>query len=96
MTFIIGTPHRHNEGYICTQYSAHHAKREGGIQSCTHCQAVVELKGAEDWCPKCDAVICPSCAFKMPTQGCTPFIKQVEQALEVAYRRSQLRKILGT
>jgi hypothetical protein len=41
------------------------------------------------------APICGPCADRMQTRGCEPFIKQIEQALEAGYRRSQFRKLAG-
>ncbi|MCS6946262.1 MAG: DUF530 domain-containing protein [Steroidobacteraceae bacterium] len=62
---------------------------------CSHCQRLIPLHKIEHWCAKCDKAVCDSCASRLVTEGCLPFVKQVEDAMERNYRRSQLVKLLG-
>jgi hypothetical protein len=84
--------------------AAHEGMEEADILCCPHCQATVNLQawrkerseGGGGWCRKCAAPVCGPCLTRMLTHGCEPFIKSVDKALELAYRRTQNRKILGT
>lgn len=94
---IIGTPHTHNAGYFLNNSSSAR-KEQADIQICTHCETVVYMqKWQEDggWCGKCMAPICGSCADRMLTFGCEPFIKRIEAAFESAVQLKQHRKMVG-
>jgi len=76
---------------------------ESDITLCPHCQTTIRLQdwkkereqGGGGWCRKCFAPVCGPCLTLMLTHGCQPFIKLVDKALELNYRRSQNQKILG-
>lgn len=99
MTFIIGTPHTHNSGYYRNDDTPSGGSlSEADIQTCTHCQKILKMnlwKEDGGFCGRCMAPICGTCADKMLTNGCEPFIKQIEQSLESDYKKKQFRKIAG-
>lgn len=90
----IGTPHTRGAGYLLDGLSLNASQRtESDMASCTHCQKAIRLqqwqkKGA--WCNRCFAPICLRCGKLMQTQGCTPFIKMIEQYAEQMVRFDQL------
>lgn len=75
--------------------------REFDFLTCPHCQAGINLQnwrrmdGQSGWCPNCSAPICGACANKLLTEGCTPFIRKVEEILRKEYRDVQFRKLAG-
>lgn len=83
--------------------AAHQGVEEADIVLCPHCQATIRLQdwrkereqGGGGWCRQCFAPVCGPCLTRMLTEGCQPFIKMVDKALELAYRRKQNQKILG-
>lgn len=94
---IIGTPHTHNAGYFLNNSSSAR-KEQADIQLCTHCETVIFLQKWKDdggWCSRCMAPICGSCADRMLTFGCEPFIKRIETAFETAVKLKQHRKMVG-
>jgi hypothetical protein len=99
MTFIIGTPHTKNAGYLGAETGGHNNRKvEADIKTCTHCQAAINMtvwKEDGAWCGKCQAPICGPCGDKMLTQGCLPYVKRLEMILESDEQRAQLRRILG-
>lgn len=99
MTFIIGTPHTHNAGYLGAETGGHRSKKvEADIKTCTHCQAAINMQAWKEdgaWCGKCQAPICGHCGDLMVTQGCLPYVKRLEMILESDEQRAQLRRLLG-
>jgi hypothetical protein len=101
MTFIIGTPHTRNAGYLCNNQDLSIAKREeADIRTCTHCQTVIKMKEWRDdgaWCSKCNAPVCAHgvCAKKTEELGCIPYIKYIETVLEGQTSLEQFRKMAG-
>jgi len=52
--------------------------------TCCHCQAIVPIRKyvkQGGWCYNCDATVCWPCYNRMQTEGCAPFMRQVEIAL---------------
>jgi hypothetical protein len=101
MSIIIGgTPHSRHAGYLMNDNRASgHGLKEADIYVCEHCQVIIEVpiwKEDGGWCGHCQHPICGKCADDMLRNGCVPFMKKLEQALEADYRRQQNRKILGT
>jgi hypothetical protein len=96
MTFIIGTPHTKNAGYFKNDDRVSGGKlAEADIQTCPHCQAVINMaqwKVDGGWCMQCNAPICnwPACH-----QECTPFIKKIEQFAELSSKIAAFRKLAG-
>lgn len=76
-------------------------KKEYDILTCTHCQRVINAtnwkagNGTNGWCRCCNAPICGPCATKMLSEGCVPYIQQIERSLDATYRKQQLMKIAG-
>lgn len=74
---------------------------ECDIRTCPHCQAVIKLStwkasdGNNGWCMRCNAPICGLCADKMLTEGCKPFMEQIDKLISDEYRKSQFRKLAG-
>jgi hypothetical protein len=99
MTIIIGTPHARGAGYYCNDDTASGGvKSQADIRTCTHCQAIIKMqewKQDGGWCGQCSAPICPTCADRMLTHGCEPFIKKLEQALEMSSQLHHFRKLAG-
>ena len=77
--------------------------QEADVLTCAHCEAVILLQawrkerslGGGTICRKCSSPVCNACGELMLTQGCTPFIKLIDQAVEATYRRQQNLKVLG-
>lgn len=71
------------------------------VLTCKHCQAIINVQnwkagdGGSGYCIRCNAPICGPCADRMLTEGCVPFMKKLDEALDADYRRQQLRKIMG-
>lgn len=101
MTFIIGTPHTHNSGYLLNNQDLCSAKqKQADIQCCTHCQAAIQMQQWKDdgaWCSKCSAPVCAhgECAAKTEKLGCIPYIKYIETILEGQTSLEQFRKMAG-
>lgn len=71
---------------------------EQDIVCCPHCQAtlkVVQWQIEGGWCGRCNAHICVQCAVKMDTEGCVPFVKLVDEALNHQAQDEAYRKALG-
>lgn len=94
---MIITHRLQGQGYLLndnTNSGGH--KQEADVFGCPHCQAVLHGPNSHDyWCPKCFAPICYTCAGKMETEGCVPFMRKIEQALEAHYRKKQFAKVAG-
>ena len=90
-------------GYLMNDGRAtHEGVEEADIVCCPHCQATINLQkwrkerkeGGGGWCRQCFAPVCGSCLTRMLTHGCEPFIKLVDELLELNYRRQQNSKSL--
>ena len=82
MSFIIGTPHTKNAGYYMNNQELGSKREQADVQTCTHCQRVLLMdRWKEDggWCGRCMAPICIYCADRMPTFGCEPFMKKIDE-----------------
>ncbi len=58
---------------------------EADTIACRHCQRVLLKHLWRDqggWCFSCGYPVCYVCFGKMQTEGCKPFMKQIEQAFE--------------
>lgn len=104
MTFKIGTPHAHNAGYSWSRYSADTRVVEDDVQTCPHCQAVIRMrqwsqtengKMSGGFCGKCSAPVCPHCQARMAKYGCEPFLKKLEQELDMTVKLQQFIKDAG-
>jgi hypothetical protein len=99
VSFIIGTPYAKGAGYYVNDDTpSGGAKSEADIRTCTHCQAIIKMHDwREDggWCSRCFAPICPHCADRMLTHGCEPFVKQIEEALQISSKVRHFRKLAG-
>jgi len=91
-------------GYLMNDSrAAHEGVEEADIVLCPHCQATIKLQqwkkeraeGGGGWCRQCFAPVCGPCLTRMLQHGCEPFIKLVDRALELAYRKQQNRRVLG-
>lgn len=97
MTFIIGTPNRHNAGHYQGFADGTGRRREEyDLKTCPHCQAIVRLNREQgDFCSKCNAPVCPGCAARMDTFGCEPFLRKLEQAIGAQEQYSKFLKEAG-
>lgn len=100
MTFIIGTPHTHNAGYLLNNQDVSSARHQADIQTCKHCQAAIEMQAWRDdgaWCSKCNSPVCShgDCAVRTEKLGCIPYIKYIETILEGQTSLEQFRKMAG-
>lgn len=86
-------------GYLLADDRASGGKvDEADMLGCSHCQALMKRHLWSDdggFCHGCDAPVCGPCCDKIPTHGCAPFMRQLERAVNDAYRREQNAKILG-
>ena len=94
---MIITHRMQGQGYLLNDNTnSGGVKYEADVFGCPHCQAVLQGPKSHDyWCPKCFSPICYTCAGKMETEGCTPFMKQIEKIMETDHQRKQLSKLLG-
>jgi len=101
MAFLIGTPHRHNAGYVMNNQDFATARREeADIQTCKHCQSVIKMQEwREDgaWCSHCNSPVCAHgiCAERTEKLGCIPYVKYIETILEGQTSLEQFRKMAG-
>jgi hypothetical protein len=104
MTFIIGTPHRRNAGYLINNQglSVNRGRQEADVQTCAHCQRIINMqKWAQDgaFCKKCWAPICgnenPLCVRENMIYGCVPFLKRIEQFTNAQIKFRQYLKMAG-
>ena len=72
---------------------------EQDILTCLHCQKVLKRERNQyldaDWCSRCAAPICRKCAAKALTEGCVPFKKLVDEAMERTERAKQNARVMG-
>lgn len=91
---------RAGQGYLLADDRASGGSREeADMIGCKHCLALMRRASWQEdggFCHCCDAPVCGPCADKILTHGCTPFMRQLEQALETDYRRRQFAMIAGT
>lgn len=70
---------------------------EGMTSTCAHCSKITDIESRKkmldvvDICRNCMKLICADCAGK----PCTPWLKKIEKIEEAAYRRDQLRRMMG-
>lgn len=99
MGFLIGTPHSSGSGYYMNDDTASGGvKAEADIRTCTHCQAIIKMqqwKVQGAYCAKCAAPICFHCGAKAEREGCVPFNKVLEKALNSEYTSRQRRRLAG-
>jgi len=98
MTFRIGTPHTHNAGYLLNNKDDARTKQEADIQTCWHCQAVINMQKWKDdgaFCRTCMKPICTACGDRMLIYGCEPFLKKLENATNAAIKYAQFLKVAG-
>lgn len=105
MSFFIGTPHTRNAGYFYNDdRPSGGIKREDDVKTCPHCQAVILMREWQKvshgtmnggFCQQCNAPICPHCTSKFATEGCIPFIEQLEKAYDMTVKLKQYLKIAG-
>lgn len=104
MTFIIGTPHRHNVGYLINNqnFSTRGGRQEADIKTCGHCQRILRMHvwrvdGA--FCTKCWSPICgnenPACVHENKVYGCVPFLKRIELYAKAQIKFHQFVKMAG-
>lgn len=68
-------------------------KTEADILTCAHCQRlliVASWKEDGGWCGRCGAPSCGTCADRMLVEGCTPFVKRVEERIKQKERERAL------
>ena len=73
-------------------------KTEDDLVSCKHCQKPlkkVEWKLRGGMCNVCTSPLCYTCYEKAQKFGCTPYVEQLERAVNEDYKRRQNAKILG-
>ena|SRR5216683_1163473 len=97
MPILIGTPHTKNCGHYYNDDTPSGGKKsEADIQTCSHCQAIVNLQGSNfGWCQREMKPLCNTCGIRAHTHGCEPFLKKIEAALDDNYHKAQFRKIAG-
>ena len=94
---ILLTPHTHNAGYYLKD-DPNGRKKEADIQTCTHCQAVINMQVWKDdgaFCKLCNAPICNHCGDRALTFGCEPFMKKLEVFTDAVVKYQQYLKMAG-
>jgi ribosomal protein L37AE/L43A len=89
---IITHPNKPGAGHVVQFKSEGGVGFESDIQTCSHCQAVVEVHRKDvsyGYCRKCDHVLCATCGKKAVTEGCSPFKAAIDRFQEEQYRLSQ-------
>jgi hypothetical protein len=97
MTFIIGTPHTHNSGYYRNDDRLSGGTlAEGDVQTCPHCQKVINMQEwakapVQNFCLKCMKPACnsPEC------QDCRPFIRQIDLYTDAVVKLQAFIKMAG-
>lgn len=96
---FIGTPHTHNSGYLLNDdRNSGGKKTEADVQTCWHCQKVINMqlwKGDGAFCRGCMKPICAACGDRMLVFGCEPFLKKLEAFTDSVVKYSQYLKIAG-
>jgi hypothetical protein len=94
---MIGTPHTHNAGYLINNKDDPRTRHEADIQTCPHCQAVIDMQAwakasVQNFCMKCMRPACNDAAC----QDCVPFMRKIEQSIKDAFRAlNNLRVMRG-
>ncbi len=88
------------QGYLLADNTASGGdKKEADLLGCPHCGTLMERPQWETdlggYCYTCGQPVCPTCTNRMQTRGCENFLRRLEGALEQAYRRDQMSKVLG-
>jgi hypothetical protein len=95
---IISSQYRQT-GYLYNDDRASGGKvTEADLTGCRHCEKIIliqDWKQEGGWCGRCGAPICLECANRMDTEGCVPFTKLIDAALEKQARDRAYRKALG-
>ena len=87
---IIGTPHSRGAGnQSWTHGGRDMRRREADIQSCPHCQALINMQqwataSVQNFCNRC---MKPTCDAKSCIEDCHPYIKRAEAEIERIERR---------
>jgi len=95
---VITHPTKPGDGELTILKSEGQVGFESAVQTCSHCQAVVEIHRKDKpygYCRKCDHVLCESCARLAVTQGCTPFKALIDRYIEEQYRAVQSYPLAG-
>ena len=99
MSFVIGTPHTAGAGYYKNDDTVSGGRRtEADVQTCMHCQKILlmqQWKHDGGWCSRCSAPVCLYCADRMLTHGCEPFVKHLEQYVDMTVKLSSFRARAG-
>lgn len=81
-------------GFLLNDDRASGGKRtEADVLICEHCQHTLIGSSWRDdggWCGRCGAPVCGSCADRMQTEGCTPFVRKIEEALDPSLKHRHL------
>ena len=98
MTFLIGTPHAHGAGhYVSDNRCSGGRLQEADIQTCPHCQAVINLQAwktapIQNFCNRC---MKPTCNDPGCVHDCIPWIKQLDQQLDATIKFQRFLKEAG-
>lgn len=93
----IGTPHIKGSGYFLNNKDLR-TKQEADIQTCAHCQALINMQLWKDdgaWCGKEMKPLCCKCGDRALTFGCEPFLKKIEAYAETQMRFEKFLKDAG-
>ena len=95
---IITHPTKPGDGEVRILASDGQVGFESAVQTCSHCQRVVELHRKDSpygFCRKCNHVLCEFCAKKYVSEGCSPFRAEIERFQEEQYRISKSYQLAG-
>lgn len=102
MTFGIITPHTRGAGYFYNDDRPSGGRMaEADVRTCPHCQAIIKmaewdvLKDKGGFCTKCCAPLCQHCGRRMVLFGCTPFMKQLDQLVEMQHTYREFLELAG-
>jgi hypothetical protein len=92
---VIGTPHTKNAGYLRNDDRCSGGKlAEGDVQTCPHCQAVINMQQwakapVQNFCMKCMKPACPEC------EDCMPFIARIDRFSDAVVKYQTYLKQAG-
>lgn len=95
---IITHPTKPGDGEVRVLGTDGQATFESAVQTCSHCQKVVELHRKDSpygFCRKCNHVLCAGCGKKAVTEGCSPFKAAIDRYLEEQHRVSRSYQLAG-